>query len=1156
MPSAQPGRHTRSGRPAAAWRAARPALLLALLLPVPLAALSSNGPRVAFTDSIREIPAASPGATPDPRHAAIVRAALSPAETSAPMDVEVALRMRNFAELQARVARGEIIAPDEMAAKYFPLPADYAAVVAWVGAQGLTITHQDPTRLSVFVRGTVRQLQDIFQMDFARVAFEGGEFTSAVTAPNLPTSLAAALVGINGLQPHLRPHKMAAAPDPRPLSLNSNAPPYIPSQILKAYNANSLNLDGTGQTIAIVIDTFPADNDLTTFWTQCHVNQAIGNTQHLSNVTKIQVINGSLAGVGPEEATIDAELTSSLAPGAKIRVYATTDLNPSYLSQAYQEVYNDASTNPGLHQLDLSYGINEDQVSNSELRSDGQIFAALAARGVTIFASSGDGGSNPNASTGSYAATAAAQPGHPASDPSVTGVGATTLTLDLGSGNEAGETGWSIGTYSGGQAASGGGVSRVFTRPTWQTGPGVPSGTMRLVPDVAATGDPSDGCYIVVNGSGVIFGGTSVSAPIWAGFCALLNQARAAAGLDPIGLLGPKIYPLIGTTSLRDITSGNNGAYNCGPGYDLVTGVGTPIMSTLVQSLAPASPSPAILIQPVSLTIAPGQDAVFSVTATGSPLPSYQWQRETAGTSTWANLGNGSPYSGATAGTLTVSPAITTMSGDLFQCIVTNTNGTATTAPAALVVSYPLVVMTLAGSAGNSGSTDGTGTAARFTDPADVTVDGAGNVYVSDTDNFAIRKITPAGAVTTLAGLAGARGSTDGTASAARFNHPTGITVDGAGNVYVADTDNETIRKITAAGVVTTVAGQAGRTGSADGTGTAAQFSSPSDVNVDSAGNLYIADAGNNTIRRITPTGVVTTVAGVAGASGSTDGTGAGARFSSPEGVTVDGAGNLYVADTNNQTIRKISPAGAVTTLAGAAGVSGGADGPGSVARFQNPSDLTVDSAGNVYVADTDNHAIRKISPGGTVATVAGTVGTSGSGDGMGTAARFFYPTGVVADAGSNVYVADTDNHTVRKAAPVSAPTISVQPQSQTANAGDSVTFSVTATGVPAPTYQWYLGTTALTGSTATTASLGLSNVQTGNAGSYSVVVSNLAGSVTSSAATLTVNAVTPAASTPSGSSGSGGGGGGGGLPAWFAGALALLGAARGLTPRRTRFTG
>jgi len=1142
MPPFHPGCRETPGRPAPR-RIRGIALLVALLLvAAPLAAQAGKGLRVACPDSIRAIPAATPGVPLDPRRAAIVRAALTAAESAAPLDFEVALRMRNFAELQARIARGELISAGEMAAKYFPLPADYAAVVAWLNAEGLTITAEDSTRLSVFVRGTARQLQDVFQMSFARVGFEGGEYTSAVSAPSVPTSLAPALLGLNGLQPEFHPHKMATASMARPFSLTSNAAPYIPSQILRAYSANNTNLTGTGQIIAIVIDTFPADSDLTMFWTQCGVSQSLGN------ITKIQVISGSLSGIDASEATIDAELTSSIAPGAKVRIYATTDLRSSYLSQAYREVYDDTSTNPGLHQLDLSFGINENQTTTSELQSDQQIFASLAARGVTIFASSGDGGSNPNPSTGGYSASSPANPSHPASDPSVTGVGGTSLTLDPGTGNEATETGWSISQVSSGFAASGGGVSQVFPRPSWQTGPGVPAGSMRLVPDVASTSDPNLGCYIVLNGSGVIFGGTSVSAPVWAGFGALLNQARAGAGLDPLGILGPKIYPLIGTTSLRDITSGNNGLYSAGPGYDLVTGVGTPVMSLLVQTLAPQTASPQILIQPASQTITPGQNAVYTVTATGSPLPSYQWQREPAGSSTWANVADGGSYSGSASGTLTVSAVTMAMSGDLFQCVVSNTNGSVTSAPpAALVVSNPLVVTTLAGSAGNRGSTDGTGTAVRFTDPADVTVDSAGNVYVSDTGNNTIRKITPAGVVSTLAGLAGTTGSTDGTASAARFNAPTGITVDNAGNVYVADTDNETLRKITPAGAVSTVAGQAGQSGSADGTGTAAQFASPSDVNVDSAGNLYVADAGNDTIRKITPAGGVTTVAGLAGVSGSADGTGTAARFNVPEGVTVDSSGNLYVADAANHTIRKITPAGAVTTLAGLAGTSGGADGPGSMARFQFPADLIVDTAGNLFVADTDNHAIRKVTPAGVVATVAGLVGTSGNADGTGTAARFFYPTGVTVDASGNVYVADTNNHTIRECVPLAVPTVTTQPQSQTVTAGDTVSFSVTATGSPVLLYQWSFNGTPLSGATANTYTI--VGAQAANAGSYTVTVTNTAGSATSNLATLTVNpAATPASA--SGSSGGGGSGGGGAFPAWFALALVFLGAARVAAPR------
>jgi sugar lactone lactonase YvrE len=729
---------------------------------------------------------------------------------------------------------------------------------------------------------------------------------------------------------------------------------------------------------------------------------------------------------------------------------------------------------------------------------------------------------------------------HPASDPSVTGVGATTLILNLSTGLESSETGFSLEQVMGGESASGGGISALFSRPSWQTGTGVPSGMMRLVPDLAATGDPADGCYIFYDGSGATpYGGTSVSAPIWSGFCALLNQALANASLPPVGLLGPKIYPLIGTTSLRDITSGNNGLYSAGVGYDMVTGVGVPNVGALALSLGAQGSAPQITAQPASMTAMPGQNASFSVTASGFPSAAYQWQVQATGTTTWSNLSDNGTYSGSATATLTVSSATTALSGNLYQCVVSNSLGTVTSAPAALVVVYPLSLTTLAGLAGTSGSADGTGSAARFYDPCDVAADSAGNVFVADTNNSTIRKITPAGAVTTLAGLAGTSGSSDGTGSAARFNSPAGLAVDGSDNVYVADTHNNTIRKISPTGVVTTVAGLAGSGGSSDGTGTA-RFNSPAGLTVDGSGNVYVADTHNNTIRKITPTGVVSTVAGLAGTGGSSNGTGSAALFSSPEGVTVDGSGNLYVADTGNHTIRKITPAGAVTTLAGLAGISGSSDGAGSMARFQYPAGLTVTSAGNLYVADTDNNTIRQISPAGLVATIAGLAGFSGSTDGVGSAARLFYPDGVAVDGSGNVYVADTDNHTIREGQVVSAPQILTQPQSETVTVGTNVTFSVTATGVPAPTYQWNNSGAAISGATAST--LTLNNVQTGSAGTYTVVVTNLLGSVTSNPATLTVNAAAATTSTPS----SGGGGGGGGAPSlWFYGAFSLLVALR-----------
>ena len=327
------------------------------------------------------------------------------------------------------------------------------------------------------------------------------------------------------------------------------------------------------------------------------------------------------------------------------------------------------------------------------------------------------------------------------------------------------------------------------------------------------------------------------------------------------------------------------------------------------------------------------------------------------------------------------------------------------------------VVTTLAGLAGSSGSADGTGSAARFAQPQGMAVDSAGNVYVADTSNSTIRKVTPGGVVTTLAGLAGNSGSADGTGSDARFAQPQGMAVDSAGNVYVAGLlCNHTIRKVTPGGVVTTLAGAAGSYGSADGTGSDARFYVPRGVAVDSAGNVYVADMRNHTIRKVTPAGVVTTLAGLAGSSGSADGTGSAARFDEPYGVAVDSAGNVYVADTWNSTIRKLTPAGVVTTLAGLAGSYGSADGTGSAARFNCTCGVALDSAGNVYVAD-GNYAIRKVTPAGLVTTVAGTC-SYGSADGTGSAAHFFLPPSAAVDSAGNVYVADMRNHTIRKVTP------------------------------------------------------------------------------------------------------------------------------------------
>jgi len=314
-------------------------------------------------------------------------------------------------------------------------------------------------------------------------------------------------------------------------------------------------------------------------------------------------------------------------------------------------------------------------------------------------------------------------------------------------------------------------------------------------------------------------------------------------------------------------------------------------------------------------------------------------------------------------------------------------------------------VTTLAGS--TYGFADGTGAAAKFWNPGGVAIDKTGNLFVADTDNHRIRKVTPLGVVTTLAGSSA--GFADGTGTAAQFNKPRDVAVDGDGNLFVTDTYNHKIRKVTASGVVTTLAGSSA--GSTDGTGTFAQFRYPSGVAIDGSGNLIVADSNNHRIRKVTiQAGVVTTLAG--SSQGLADDIGTAAQFSNPQDVAVDGAGNIFVADTYNNRIRKLTPAGVVTTVAGSS--RGVADGTGAAAQFDYPYGLAVDGGGNIFVADTYNHRLRKVTPAGVVTTLAGS--SAGFADGIGAGAKFHYPFRLAIDAaGTIIYVADILNHRIRQ---------------------------------------------------------------------------------------------------------------------------------------------
>jgi len=1050
--------------------------LLALALCTAAARAATIDPtRTTFHDSVREVAAAGGNAT-------ITRSTLYASESAATMTFEVALRMRNFDELQARVANGEVISVAEKEEKYFPLAADHEKLVAWLKAQGLGVTRTDANRLAVFAQGSVEAVAKAFQVTFARVkASDGLEFTSAVTAPSVPAEISASIVGIHGLQPNIRRRPLSI---PRAVQPRLNLSGYTPTQISTAYGAAALGSTGAGQTIAIYALGYPAPSDLTAFWSTTSSAQVVGN------VTQVDVAGGP--GSSPaadilEEATLDVEWAGGLAPGAKIRVYGANAQDPAENDEILQQVYADALTMPTLRVLSISVGGNESDVPKDYLIIESQYMANLASTGVTVLVASGDSGAT---------AENQVQTSYPTSDPDVTGVGGTTLSLSA-TNTISSETGWSD---------SGGGISKVFNRPSWQAGVGVPAGTTRLVPDVASAADPNTGAYFYFNGSGSQeIGGTSWGAPTWAAFVALINQKTGT----PLGFMNPKLYPLNGTAAFNDVKTGSNGAFSANVGYDLVTGLGTPNVSAIAAASLSSSASAYIPAQTGDQVVTTNQLATFFVVGAGQPLPTYQWQRMASGTSGWVNLSDSGNYSGTLTTMMVVSGTSSSMTGDQFQCLVTNSGGTVTSTPAALTVNT-LGVTTLAGWPGSSGRANGTGRAARFANAGGLRTDTSGNVYVSDSSNYAIRKVTPGGVVTTVAGIPGKMGSADGPAASATFAGVGGVAVDSAGNIFVADSGNYTIREISTSGTVSTVAGVAGIRGDVDGTGTQARLYDPQNLAIDSANNIYVSDGEGNVVRKVTEGGVVTTIAG-SGVQGYSDGTGTAASFNDPTGISVDLSGNIYVADYGNNIVRKVTPAGVVTTIAGSVLHAGSSDGTGPVASFNGPAGVGVDSSGNVYVADSGNDTIRKIDPTGFVTTVAGQAGVPEATDGLAANARFNTPGDVTIDSTGIVYVADALNSTIRRIIPGlnSAPFFTVQPTSVTVGAGSSATFAAGTAGAEPVSFQWSFNGAAIAGATAP--SYTIANAQPSDAGSYTLTITNAEGAATSSAATLTIGSVVTA---------------------------------------------
>jgi kumamolisin len=534
--------------------------------------------RKIFSDSVVPLPE-SDGPAPS---GAIVQSA-TPRELDDTLDVLFTLSIDPAASqaLEAKVAAGEVATPEEIAAATAP-DAAREKLTSWLESHGFRVARTSDDGTSVYATSTVSNIAEQLQVDIAKVTKDGVTYSAARTAPSLPADVGEGVRAILGLQPYRQLNKhfrryvaptdvsgsrgLAAAA----ASATGN-PPYLVDDLRAAYGAQDLTVTGKGQVIAILIDTVPLTKDLKAFWAR---NGFTGASASSRRVAKINVGGTTLPPPEGEE-SLDVEWSSGIAPGAHIRVYAAGSLRFVDLDAALDRIVADLPRYPGMRQLSISLGLGETFLGGpgGEVAAQHQKFLKLAAAGVNVFVSSGDAGSNPDGS--GHGSSGPLQVEYEASDPVVIGVGGTTLDLSS-TGAVTSETAW---------AGSGGGASVLFARPSWQTGPGVPSGDKRLVPDVSAAADPNTGALVILHGHDNQIGGTSWSAPVWAGICALLNEARTSAGKPALGYLAPQLYPLAGTSCFRDVTSGSNGAYQASAGYDRVTGLGTPHVGNLIARL-------------------------------------------------------------------------------------------------------------------------------------------------------------------------------------------------------------------------------------------------------------------------------------------------------------------------------------------------------------------------------------------------------------------------------------------------------------------------------------------------------------------------------------------------------------------------------------------
>lgn len=981
----------------------------------------------------------------------------------------------------------------------------------WLRSEGFTVESTARGRGWIVFSGTIAQVQNTFRTEIHRYQVGAKAHFAPSAPPSVPAEFANDIGSIRGLDDfHLEPSRSL-----QPLLTASDGTHFLaPGDVARIYGIPTGFPSGAGITIAVAGASAVNLADIRQFRSMF---QLPANDPQ----TMLAGVDPGVDNSGPLlEADADLEWVGGIARGATVLYAYATDVlvaSETVIDQNLASI------------LVFSFGQCEANISQGDAAFTQGLAQQANAQGITWIASSGDAGAA-TCDRGTYPATRGLSVSFPASLPEVTAVGGTEFNepdFNWNSRNSSDgtsvfgylpEVGWNDTSQAAGLRASGGGASKLFAKPTWQAGTGVPDDQARDVPDLSFSASPAHDPYIVISGGKTYgAGGTSLSGPVFGGILATTEQPQHAGDVPGFGNINPSLYalanqPLLGAAAFNDITAGNNvvpcsgGTQDCvngslgytaGPGYDLVTGLGSlnvPFFSYLqLQTVTRLDVSATEVLEgmPVTLTAtvqsyngsipqgavgfgednSPGFTSNLDSTGKASvtvTLPHGTHSIKAAYPSTCCRFA----ASTSNAVTVVVDPAppsapalaspadnvpdvsvsvMLTWAKTLFATSYDVYFGTAPNPPfwgnvtdlfctpgalapntkyywrvasrdasgatASEVRSFTTAsnlytISTIAGSTAAGFSPDGTAAAsALLSGPIDVALDRGGNLYVVEATNNRIRKIGTTGIVTTIAG--GGTGGDGGPAASARIDNPGGIVLDAQGNIYFTETftsdGRSSIRKISPDGIITTVAGGISAGYSGDGPAAGAQLRGPAALALDSQGNLYFPDGGS-CVRKISA-GVISTVAGQCVNNGYyvTSDIGDGGPATSAElyyvgGVAVDAAGNLYIADTGNCRLRKVTD-GIITTVAGATeGGLGCGGGAFPLATIQ-PVRVAIDPAGSPYF--TSGNSVVKLSNGVTVTLAGG--GTVRPGDGApATSVQLGGLVGLAVDSGGRIYLAES----------------------------------------------------------------------------------------------------------------------------------------------------